>query len=40
MGVQLWIAKLQSGALLGKAHHMLSDQIHITQELQSNHHIN
>lgn len=40
MGEQLWIVKLQSGALLGKAHHMLSDQIHIEQEPQSNHHVN
>lgn len=40
MRVQLNKTKLQSGALLGKAHHMLSDQIHIKRELQSNHHIN
>lgn len=39
MGLQLWIVKLPSGSPLGKVHHMLSDQIHIKEELQSNYHI-
>lgn len=39
VGRQLRIVTLPSASLLGKTHHMLSDQIHIKHKLQSNYHI-